>query len=187
MTQWHKYLRHDFCDETTNTTTMNTLKITLNGDQAARFLKIKKRLNYDSNAKILKTLIIQYVRHVRKTKSEKPDDEHISKYGDGYNPIEEGHEIRPSGYARNKRTIKPVKVKLDGDPLQIKIRLTDREAKTMDEIIKNSSGVVRSRYQIAKQLIKEFIKYHDGGVIPADKEHIYKVRKKRQKSEKSEK
>lgn len=185
MTQWHKYLRHDFCDETTNTTTMNTLKITLNGDEAARFLKIKKRLNYDSNAKIIKTLIVQYVRYVRKTKSEKPDDEHISKYGDGCNLIEEGLEVRARGYFSQKREKKAKEVKETGTPLQIKIRLTERETKTLDTLV--SAGEFRSRYEIVKNLAQTFINYYSDKRVNIDAIPFIKIRKKWPKSEKSEK
>lgn len=189
MTHWHKYLRRDFCNETTDTT-MNMLKVTLNGDDAARFLKIRERLNYDSNAKIVKTLIVQFIRHYRKAKTEKPYEDHKSLYGGAMNPREEGLRVEQARYVTTGRRLKLIKNpenRVKRDPLQIKVRLTDRETKTLDEIIENSGGKVRSHYQIAKTLIRELLKYQDGGMVEADKIEVYKIRKKWRKSEKSAK
>lgn len=169
---------------------MNTLKITLNGEDAARFIKIKQQLNYDSNAKIVKTLIVQFIRHHRKAKTEKPHEDHKTLYGDAINPREEGLQVERAKRVTTGRRLKIIKNPQNGvkcNPLQIKVRLTDRETKTLDEIIENSRGKVRSHYQIAKTLIREFLKYHDGGIIEADKMEVYKIRKKWRKSEKSEK
>lgn len=167
---------------------MKILKITLNSDDATRFLKIRQRLNYDSNAIILKTLIQQHVRHFRKKES--PDKEHVPLYGNTCDPKEEGLQVYPTRYVTSGKRVKIVRnmePKVNGDSLQIKIRLTDRETKTLNEIIENSGGKVRSHYQIAKTLIREFLKYHEGEMVPADIMEVFKLRKKWRKSEKFEK
>jgi len=99
-------------------------------------------------------------------------------------------QVYPTRYVTSGKRVKIVRNmehKVNGDSLQIKIRLTDRETKTLNEIIENSGGKVRSHYQIAKTLIREFLKYHEGEIVPADIMEVFKLRKKWRKSEKFEK
>ena len=70
---------------------MKILKITLNPDEAERFLKIKEKLNYTENATIAKTLVVQFIRAYRKRVKyiqSEPEKEITPTYDDGYNPDE---------------------------------------------------------------------------------------------------
>ena len=165
---------------------MEILKIYLNGADATRFLEIKNRLNYTKNSDIVKTLVVNYTRTIRKHKKEEDieEDEFNSNYDNEYNPDES--DCTKKGYmiGSNKRTKKIDKIQLGGKPLQIKIQLSDREAKTIDEVCEKQKI---THCKVVKTLTQEFIKKYSDEHIKEEMDDIVTIRKKSAKSEKSKK
>ncbi len=167
---------------------MKILKIYLNGSDATRFLEIKNQLNYSKNSDILKTLVVNFTRTLRKLQKDVDEDieenEFKPKYGEECNPDEMDGKKKGDMIGSNKRTKKLDKIKLEGEPLQIKIRLSNREAKTIDEVSKERK---KTHCKVVKEITQEFIKKYSGEPIEPESESIVTIRKKWAKSEKSKK
>ena len=112
------------------------------------------------------------------------DNEFKPKYGEECNPDEMDCTKKDHMIGSNKRTKKPDKIKLEGEPLQIKIRLTERESKTIDKVSKNEN---MTHCKVVKILTQEFIKKYSDEHIKEEMDDIVTIRKKWAKSEKSKK
>lgn len=172
---------------------MEKLKITLNADEAARFLEIKKKLNYAENATIVKTLVVQFVRAYRKRVNDTDTEKETTPtYGDDYNP-EELDSIKTDRQVGASTPIgKTKKVKHESSPLQIKINLTDKEVITLDQIIRESRSSTpqygfRSKYNLVKNIVQSFLSIHEGANISEPQKSILTIRKKWRKSENAKK
>ena len=174
---------------------MEILKITLNPYEAERFLKIKEKLNYTENATIVKTLVVQFIRAYRKRVKyiqSEPENEITPTYDDGYNPDETDNTKTDRQVGASSPIKKSEKIKHTGPSLQIKIRLTEKEVITLDEVVANSKKArsenrFRSKYHIVKTLIESHISIHEGAIVPEPQKSILTIRKKWRKSENAKK
>ena len=173
---------------------MKILKITLNPDEAERFLKIKEKLNYTENATIVKTLVVQFIRAYRKSDKHsetEQEKEFTPTYDDGYNPDETDNTKTDRQVGASSPIKKSEKIKHTGPSLQIKIRLTEKEVITLDEYVNISQSFrsedrFRSKYHLVKDILRVFLQIHEGHIQEPMKSMLT-IRKKRRRSENAKK